>query len=77
MLGTDIKVPGDISSAAFFIVAATLIPGSELLIKNVGINPTRTGIIQILQLMGANISFKISVFVEKSWLPIFSLNMPN
>ncbi|KTC78327.1 3-phosphoshikimate 1-carboxyvinyltransferase [Legionella brunensis] len=55
-LGTDIIVPGDISSAAFFIVAATLIPGSELLIRNVGINPTRTGIIQILILMGADIS---------------------
>lgn len=54
-LGTDIIVPGDLSSAAFFIVAATLIPGSELFIKNVGINPTRTGIIQILTLMGADI----------------------
>ncbi|KTD30683.1 3-phosphoshikimate 1-carboxyvinyltransferase [Legionella maceachernii] len=55
-LSTDITVPGDLSSAAFFIVAATLIPGSELLIRNVGINPTRTGIIQILTRMGANIS---------------------
>lgn len=54
--GTDITIPGDISSAAFFIVAATLIKGSELLIKNVGINPTRTGIIQILNQMGAKIS---------------------
>lgn len=54
-LGTDIIVPGDISSAAFFIVAATLIPGAELLIRNVGINPTRTGIIQILCSMGADI----------------------
>jgi len=54
--GADVIVPGDISSAAFFIVAASLIPGSELFIRNVGINPTRTGIIHILQLMGANIS---------------------
>lgn len=53
--GTDINVPGDISSAAFFIVAASIIPDSDVLIKNVGINPTRTGIIQILNLMGANI----------------------
>ncbi|MGQ3891395.1 3-phosphoshikimate 1-carboxyvinyltransferase [Legionella sp. CNM-4043-24] len=53
--GTEIKVPGDISSAAFFIVAATLVPGSELLIRNVGINPGRTGVIQILDKMGANI----------------------
>ncbi|QDP72655.1 3-phosphoshikimate 1-carboxyvinyltransferase [Legionella israelensis] len=55
-IAADIIVPGDISSAAFFIVAATLIPGSELFIRNVGINPTRTGILQILKLMGANIS---------------------
>ncbi|AHE67341.1 3-phosphoshikimate 1-carboxyvinyltransferase [Legionella oakridgensis] len=55
--GTDVIVPADISSAAFFIVAATLIPGSELFIRNVGINPTRTGILQILQQMGADISF--------------------
>lgn len=54
--GTDIIVPGDISSAAFFIVAATIIPGSELFIRNVGINPARTGIIQILTDMGANIT---------------------
>ena len=57
-LGTNIMVPGDISSAAFFIVAATLIKGSELLIKNVGINPTRTGIIQILNQMGADINIQ-------------------
>lgn len=54
-IGTEINVPADISSAAFFIVAATLIPGSEILLKNIGINPTRTGIIQILQKMGADI----------------------
>lgn len=56
-LATEVNVPGDLSSAAFFIVAATLIPGSELLIREVGINPSRTGIIQILRLMGANLSF--------------------
>ncbi len=55
-LGTDIMIPGDISSAAFFIVAATLIPDAELLIKDVGVNPTRTGVLDILQRMGANIS---------------------
>ncbi|MDP3704650.1 MAG: 3-phosphoshikimate 1-carboxyvinyltransferase [Legionellaceae bacterium] len=53
--GTDIRVPGDISSAAFFIVAATLIPNAELVIRNVGVNPARTGIIQILLRMGASI----------------------
>lgn len=52
--GADILVPGDISSAAFFIVAATIIPGAELVIRNVGINPTRTGILSILKRMGAN-----------------------
>lgn len=52
----DIVVPGDISSAAFFMVAATIVPHSELLIRNVGVNPTRTGIIDILTLMGGNIT---------------------
>jgi 3-phosphoshikimate 1-carboxyvinyltransferase len=53
---TTIVVPGDMSSAAFFIVAATIIPNATILIKNVGVNPTRTGIIQILMQMGANIT---------------------
>jgi len=52
----DIDVPADISSAAFFMVAATIAPGSDITLEHVGINPTRTGIINILQLMGANIS---------------------
>lgn len=51
----EIIVPSDISSAAFFIVGALIIPGSEILIKNVGINPLRTGIIDILKDMGGNI----------------------
>ncbi|MGI6468925.1 MAG: 3-phosphoshikimate 1-carboxyvinyltransferase [Syntrophomonadaceae bacterium] len=51
----DFVVPGDISSAAYFMVAASLIPGSELLIKGVGVNPTRTGIIEVLRRMGADI----------------------
>ncbi|CAA9890605.1 3-phosphoshikimate 1-carboxyvinyltransferase [Candidatus Methylobacter favarea] len=51
----DIDVPGDISSAAFFLVGASIAPGSDLLLKHVGINPTRTGVIDILRLMGANI----------------------
>lgn len=54
--GTTIHVPGDISSAAFFLVAGSIIPDSEITIKNVGLNPTRTGIIDCLQQMGANIS---------------------
>ncbi|KGP64453.1 3-phosphoshikimate 1-carboxyvinyltransferase [Legionella norrlandica] len=54
--GTHLHVPGDISSAAFFIVAASIIPGSDILIRNVGVNPTRTGVISILTEMGADIS---------------------
>jgi len=55
LTGREIAVPGDISSAAFFMVAALIIKDSELLIKNVGINPTRTGIIDILQAMGGDL----------------------
>ncbi len=54
----NIKVPGDISSAAFFIVAATLLKGSEITIKNISLNHTRTGIIDALLDMGANITFE-------------------
>lgn len=53
--GCDVQIPGDISSAAFLLVAATLISGSELLIRDVGINPGRVGILKILELMGASI----------------------
>jgi 3-phosphoshikimate 1-carboxyvinyltransferase len=51
-----IQVPGDISSAAFLLVAAAIVPGSHLLIKHVGMNPTRTGIIDVLRDMGANLT---------------------
>ena len=54
----DIDVPADISSAAFFLVAASIAPGSDLLLTHVGINPTRTGVINILLLMGADISLE-------------------
>ena len=50
----DVLVPGDISSAAFFLVLGAIIPDSEILIKNVGVNPTRTGIIDVLNDMGAD-----------------------
>ncbi|HCI74592.1 MAG TPA: 3-phosphoshikimate 1-carboxyvinyltransferase [Lachnospiraceae bacterium] len=53
--GFDITIPGDISSAAYFLAAALIVPGSEVLIKNVGINPTRTGILQAAQRMGGDI----------------------
>ena len=51
-----IEVPGDPSSAAFFIVAALVVPGSELLIENVGLNPTRAGLIAVLRQMGGDIT---------------------
>ncbi len=51
----DIEVPGDPSSAAFFIVAALIVPGSDLTIENVGLNPTRAGIVTVLRAMGGNI----------------------
>lgn len=51
----QIEVPGDPSSAAFFMVAATLIEGSDLLIENVGLNPTRAGLVEVLREMGADI----------------------
>ena len=53
--GCAIEVPGDISSAAFFLVAAAMTPGAELLLPHVGINPTRTGVLAILRAMGADI----------------------
>ena len=55
LFGRDIAVPGDISSAAFFMVAALIVPNSELLIRGVGVNPTRTGVIDILQAMGGDL----------------------
>jgi 3-phosphoshikimate 1-carboxyvinyltransferase len=53
--GTRIEVPADISSAAFFLVGASLAQGSELTLEHVGVNPTRTGVLEILRLMGADI----------------------
>ncbi len=51
----DIEVPGDPSSAAFFMVAALIVPGSALTIENVGMNPTRAGLVSVLQAMGGRI----------------------
>jgi 3-phosphoshikimate 1-carboxyvinyltransferase len=52
---TDVVVPADFSSAAFFLVAASIVPGSRLLLRAVGLNPRRTGLLQALRLMGADI----------------------
>ncbi len=56
LFGRKIVVPGDISSAAYFLVAGLIVPGSEILIKNVGINETRDGILRALLAMGADIT---------------------
>lgn len=54
--GRNIAIPGDISSATFPMVAAAITPGSDVTIENVGVNPTRVGVINILRMMGADIS---------------------
>jgi len=54
----DVVVPGDISSAAFLIAAAALLPGSKLQIRNIGLNPTRTGFLTVLQSFGAHIEVR-------------------
>lgn len=58
LTGCHIDVPSDISSAAFFLVAASIVPGSDLVIEHVGVNPTRVGVIEILRLMGANLELQ-------------------
>lgn len=57
LFAQEICVPGDISSAAYFIAAGLLVPGSELLIRNVGTNPTRAGILKVCEAMGADITY--------------------
>jgi len=55
LCAVDVAVPADFSSAAFFIVAATLVPGSELRLRSIGLNPRRTGLLAVLRAMGADI----------------------
>ena len=67
LFASAVSVPGDISSAAYFIAVASLIPGSEVLIRNVGINPTRAGMIKVAKRMGADITmYNISDDAEPS-----------
>ena len=56
--GQNVIVPGDISSAAFWLIAGAIVPGSELVVENVGVNPTRTGILEALEMMGADIQLQ-------------------
>jgi len=58
LIGCDVQVPGDLSSAAFVILAGLLARNAELVVENVGINPTRTGVIDILLTMGANLTIE-------------------
>ncbi|MGB3421816.1 MAG: 3-phosphoshikimate 1-carboxyvinyltransferase [Dolichospermum sp.] len=58
LYGQKVIVPGDISSAAFWLVAGAIVPGSNLVVENVGVNPTRTGILEALELMGADIQLE-------------------
>src|SRR5262245_49804566 len=53
----EVHIPGDVSSAAFFLVAAATIPGSEITVRDVGVNPTRDGVIEVLRRMGVKIQF--------------------
>ena len=53
--GQHVVVPGDISSAAFWLIAGALVPGADLTVENVGLNPTRTGVLEVLEQMGARI----------------------
>jgi 3-phosphoshikimate 1-carboxyvinyltransferase len=56
--GAEVRVPGDLSSAAFLLVAAALVPGSEVAVAGVGLNPTRTGVLDVLKLMGADVAVR-------------------
>lgn len=58
LYGQKVIVPGDISSAAFWLVAGAIVPDSELVVENVGVNPTRTGILEALSMMGADIQLE-------------------
>ena len=55
----DLAVPGDFSSAAFFLVAALVTPGSEVVVEGVGLNPTRTGLLTVLKAMGADLEWRV------------------
>ena len=58
LYGQKVIVPGDISSAAFWLVAGAIVPDSNLVVENVGVNPTRTGILEVLEMMGADIQLE-------------------
>lgn len=69
----EFEVPGDISSAAFFLVAGTLIPGSSVRVKNVGVNPTRTGILDVLRQVGS--TFELLNFHRTGGEPVADIHL--
>jgi len=71
--GFNISVPGDFSSASFFIVAALIVPGSHLILRNVNLNPTRTGLLTVLKKMGAKI--KVLRISNKDFEPVGDLDV--
>ena len=73
LTGQNILIPGDISSAAFWMIAASIVPKSEIVIKNVGLNPTRTGILNVMDEMGCK--YKISDKSTIAGEPIGSINV--
>ncbi|HLW48028.1 MAG TPA: 3-phosphoshikimate 1-carboxyvinyltransferase [bacterium] len=60
LVPASVRVPGDISSAAFFFVAAAIVPGSEVTVRGVGLNPTRTGVLDVLRAMGARVEIALA-----------------
>ena len=78
LTGRKICVPGDISSAAYFMAAAAIVPGAEVLISNVGVNPTRNGILKVMRAMGADISLsdeKLQGFEETASILVRSSSL--
>ena len=73
--GISVDVPADISSAAFFMVAAAITPGSDIILEHVGINPTRTGIINILEGMGANIALSNKRYIGGEGEPVADIRI--
>jgi 3-phosphoshikimate 1-carboxyvinyltransferase len=73
LTGQEISIPGDISSAAFFLVAAAIVPGSDVTIRNVGCNPTRNGVIEVLRRMGADVQCSNQRSEAGEWVADFKI----
>lgn len=73
LTGKKITIPGDISAAAFFMVAAAILPGSDVTITNVGLNPTRTGVVEVLKRMGAHL--KVTNLQHQDYEPVGDIHI--